>query len=52
MNQLLYTLARGLVAVIQLFSLPAVARLGRFLGRLTFRLDARHRRVVLENLTR
>ncbi len=52
MNTLLYLLARGLVAVIQLFSLPAVARLGRFFGQLAFRLDARHRCVVLENLTR
>ena len=51
MNTLLYLLARGLVVVIQLFSLPVVARLGRLLGRLAFRLDARHRRVVLENLT-
>jgi len=51
MNTLLYWLARGLVALIQALPLPLVAKLGRAGGGLAFRLDARHRRVVLKNLT-
>ena len=51
MNTMLYWLARGLVALIQALPLPLVAKLGRAGGGLAFRLDARHRRVVLKNLT-
>ncbi len=51
MNALLYWLARGFVAVIQSLPLLWVARLGRAGGALAFRLDARHRRVVVNNLT-
>ena len=51
MNALLYWLARGFVAVIQSLPLGFVARLGRAAGALAFRLDARHRRVVVNNLT-
>jgi KDO2-lipid IV(A) lauroyltransferase len=40
-----------LVALIQALPLPLVAKLGRAGGGLAFRLDARHRRVVLKNLT-
>ena len=52
MNSLLYLIARAFIAFIQMLSLPRVARLGRALGSLAFRLDARHRRVVLDNLTK
>jgi len=45
-----YYLARGLIAFIQMLPLPLVARLGRFGGGVAFRLDGRHRRVALENL--
>jgi lauroyl/myristoyl acyltransferase len=45
-----YYFARGLIALLQSLSLPTVARLGRFGGGLAFRLDGRHRRVVLDNL--
>ena len=47
---ILYFLARGLILLIQWLPLPLAARLGRFGGALAFRLDARHRRVALENL--
>ncbi len=47
---ILYFLARALIALIQSLPLPLVARIGRFGGALAFRLDARHRRVALENL--
>ena len=47
---IVYFLARGLIALLQLLPLPTVARLGRFGGALAFRLDARHRRVTLDNL--
>jgi KDO2-lipid IV(A) lauroyltransferase len=50
MNFLLYWLVRGLVAAVQALPLPFVARLGRAGGALAFRLDARHRRVVVQNL--
>jgi KDO2-lipid IV(A) lauroyltransferase len=46
-----YWFARALVAVIQSLPLTVVARLGRAAGGLAFRLDARHRRVALNNLT-
>ena len=47
---IVYYFARGLIALLQWLPLPTVARLGRFGGALAFRLDARHRRVVLDNL--
>ena len=43
--------SRALVALLQALPLPWVARLGRVGGALAFRLDARHRRVALRNLT-
>jgi lauroyl/myristoyl acyltransferase len=46
----IYYFARALLAFIQSLPLPLVARLGRFGGALAFRLDARHRRVTLDNL--
>lgn len=51
MNWLIYILARGVVAMIQALPLAWVARLGRAGGALAFRLDGRHRQVVLKNLT-
>ena len=50
MNALLYWLLRALVAFIQALPLPLVAQLGRAAGALAFLLDARHRRVALQNL--
>ncbi len=50
MDTLLYWPARALVALIQALPLTLVARLGRAAGGLAFRLDARHRRVALNNL--
>jgi Kdo2-lipid IVA lauroyltransferase/acyltransferase len=47
---IVYFFARGLIGLIQLLPLPLVARIGRFGGAIAFRLDARHRRVALENL--
>ena len=51
MNTLIYTLGRAFIAFIQMLPLRFVARLGRACGALAFPLDARHRRVVLDNLT-
>ena len=51
MDTLLYTIGRAFVALVQALPLRLVARLGRGFGALAFRLDARHRRVVLDNLT-
>ena len=50
MDMLLYWFARALVAVIQASPLILVAHVGRACGGLAFRLDARHRRVALQNL--
>ncbi|MGH8024363.1 MAG: lysophospholipid acyltransferase family protein [Limisphaerales bacterium] len=47
---IVYYLARGLIAFVQWLPLPWVARIGRVGGGLAFRLDARHRRVAVENL--
>ncbi len=47
---IVYYLARALIAFIQSLPLPLVARLGRFGGAVAFRLDARHRRVAVDNL--
>ncbi len=52
MNTVLYWLGRALIAGIQMLPLNLVARLGRAGGAVAFRLDARHRRVVLDNLTK
>jgi Kdo2-lipid IVA lauroyltransferase/acyltransferase len=46
----IYFFARGLIALLQSLPLPMVARLGRFGGAMAFRLDARHRRVTVDNL--
>jgi len=51
MDTLLYWPARALIALIQAMPLPFVARLGRAAGGLAWWLDARHRRVTLDNLT-
>jgi KDO2-lipid IV(A) lauroyltransferase len=51
MDLLIYWFARALVGGIQLLPLRLVARLGRWAGGLAYRLDARHRRVALQNLT-
>jgi lauroyl/myristoyl acyltransferase len=52
MNTLLFWLALALVALLQALPLPIVARLGRVGGALAYWLDARHRRVALQNLER
>jgi KDO2-lipid IV(A) lauroyltransferase len=51
MNTVIYLIARGGIAIVQLLPLRLVARLGRGLGVLAFHLSARYRRVTLENLT-
>ena len=51
MNTVLYWLARTFIAGVQLLPLKLVARLGRAGGAIAFHLDARHRRVTLNNLT-
>lgn len=51
MEMLLYAIARALVAGLQTLPLRAVARVGRAGGAVAFWLDARHRRVALNNLT-
>jgi KDO2-lipid IV(A) lauroyltransferase len=47
---IVYYLASGLIALLQALPLSLVARIGRFAGALAYRLDARHRRVTLDNL--
>lgn len=51
MDAIVFVLARVLVAVIQALPLRWMARLGRMLGTLAFRLSGRYRRVAVENLT-
>ncbi len=51
MNLLIYWIGRAFIASVQTLPLTWVARLGRLGGGLAFHLDARHRRVVLDNLT-
>jgi len=51
MDRLLYLLARALVVCLQALPLRTVARLGRVGGALAYWLDARHRRVAIQNLT-
>jgi KDO2-lipid IV(A) lauroyltransferase len=50
MDTLLYWTVRAMVAILQSLPLKLVARIGRAGGALAFRLDARHRRVALQNL--
>ena len=50
MNGLLYLLARAVVALLQSLPLALVARIGRAGGAAAFWLDARHRKVALQNL--
>jgi lauroyl/myristoyl acyltransferase len=51
MDTLVYWLGAVLIALLQALPLPLVARLGRAGGALAYWLDARHRRVALNNLT-
>ena len=51
MDPLIYWAARALAGAIQSLPLTLVARLGRAGGGLAYWLDARHRRVALNNLT-
>lgn len=50
MDSLLYFFARTLVTIIQALPLRLVARIGRACGAIAFWLDARHRKVALQNL--
>jgi KDO2-lipid IV(A) lauroyltransferase len=50
MDELIYIFAGGLIALLQFLPLKLVARIGRGLGALAYCLDARHRKVALENL--
>jgi len=52
MNFVAYWFGRAFIACIQSLPLRWVARIGRGAGALAWRLDGRHRRIVLENLTR
>jgi KDO2-lipid IV(A) lauroyltransferase len=51
MDWLLYIVASGFVAVLQAFPVTWAAFFGRRLGGLAYCLDARHRRVAVNNLT-
>lgn len=51
MNLLLYWIGRAVIAWVQLFPLTWVARVGRFIGGIAWRLDRRHRKVAISNLT-
>ena len=51
MDALLYWIARLAITCLSVLPLPWVARLGRLAGAAAYRLDARHRRVALRNLT-
>ncbi|MDB6123074.1 MAG: Lipid biosynthesis acyltransferase [Pedosphaera sp.] len=51
MDQLLYYIARGLISFLQSLPVTWVARIGRAGGALAFWLDARHRKVTINNLT-
>ena len=50
MERLLVLLARALIALLQTLPLTWVARLGRAGGAVAYALDARHRKVAVENL--
>src|SRR5205809_1119036 len=52
MDLVLYWLALALLRFLETLPLRWVARLGRAGGALAYWLDARHRRVAIENLTR
>jgi len=51
MDQIIYLLLVAVVACVQAFPLPLVARVGRWGGGLAYYLDSRHRRVAIRNLT-
>lgn len=51
MNTVIYLVASGFIAVVQLLPLRLVARIGRGFGTLAYLLSARYRRVTTENLT-
>src|SRR5262245_53104812 len=51
MDLLLYGIALAVVALLQALPLRVVAWLGRTVGGIVFWCDARHRRVVIQNLT-
>jgi KDO2-lipid IV(A) lauroyltransferase len=51
MDTLLYVVARGFIAFVQMLPLRLVARIGRAGGGLAYWIDARHRRVAISNLT-
>ena len=51
MDKVLYIIAWTFIKLLQALPLRAVARLGRAGGALAWLVDARHRRVMLENLT-
>jgi len=50
LNALLYLVVRAGMTMLQALPLPVVARLGRAMGGLVWRFDARHRRVAEANL--
>ncbi|HEU5123517.1 MAG TPA: hypothetical protein VFW05_05570 [Verrucomicrobiae bacterium] len=50
MDALLYVVARAVIAFIELLPLRWVARLGRFFGALAYGIDARHRKIAVQNL--
>jgi len=51
MDKLLYFVARTVISLLQALPLRVVARLGQMGGQLAYMLDARHRKVALNNLT-
>jgi lauroyl/myristoyl acyltransferase len=51
MQTALYWIARSLIAMVQALPLVWVARLGAAIGGCVYWLDARHRRVAIQNLT-
>ena len=46
-----YVLFRLLIGFIRLFSPSASVKIGRFLGRLAFKVDKKHRRIAVDNLS-
>ncbi len=52
MDTLLFILARIVILPLQLLPLKLVAQLGRIGGTIAWRLDRRHRKVAIDNLTR
>src|SRR5678815_344851 len=51
MDTVLYYFALGFVKILQSLPLRWVARIGRAGGALAYRIDKRHRKVALENLS-